>query len=300
MNRLVYVAIMSNCNNKTTLLGGRVHASKFGKGIEEKDDDVLDDGVELHRMGKLKRSPETVRNIQIFVSNFEDVNFGDDELEYEHPKSLANKFSNLNKYYQASSFSIDSWSIDSTISAGSRSLTNDKNPTSVFAFSPKGLVLCAVLLCTVVIFVLLGFGIFEENETRRLYRNGKYVNIGMDLIISLKWCYYSNTMKIVMPVGLNCTIVMSFFTIYLKPGRNLNDSKDPVDCQWSSWVESPCSATCQRKLQALNNVFRVKLRMEAIKPLYGGRNCSGNFIEYESCTLDKCKSKFNIYKIVKI
>ena len=281
---------MADCNYKTSLSERRMHDGKICKPKEEKDVDFLDDGVELHKMGKLQRSPETVRNIQIFVNNFEDVNFGDDELEHENSTSFDNKFSGLNKYYQASSFSIDSWSIDSTISAGSKSLTNDKNPTGVFALSPKGLVLSTVLFCTVVMSVLLCFAIFEEHETRRLSRNGKYDKIGMVLTKSLTQ----------FDLCLKCTIFRLFFTFYLKLGRNFNDSQTPVDCQWSSWVESPCSATCQSKLQALNTIFRVKLRMETRKPLYGGRNCTGNFIEYVPCTLDQCKGKIKIYKISNI
>ena len=49
--------------------------------IEMKEPERLEDHdepIELHRAGQLQRSPETMRNIQLFVNNFEDVNLKDD------------------------------------------------------------------------------------------------------------------------------------------------------------------------------------------------------------------------------
>ena len=80
--------------------------------------------------------------------------------------------------------------------------------------------------------------------------------------------------------------------IFFYLGRlRFNNSNDPVDCQWSAWVESPCSATCHPRNKPFDNVFQVKLRMEKVKPRYGGQNCSGKYIEYIPCSLETCRRK---------
>ena len=77
-----------------------------------------------------------------------------------------------------------------------------------------------------------------------------------------------------------------------KIGRQqIDSSKHPVDCQWSAWVESPCSATCQPRNKEFDNVYQVKLRMEEMKAKNGGKNCSGNYIEYIPCSLEDCPCK---------
>ena len=68
--------------------------------------------VELYRVGRLQRSPKTIRNIQLFVNNFENANVKDD-FEPETARNFESKFPRLNKHFEESSFSIDSWSLDS-------------------------------------------------------------------------------------------------------------------------------------------------------------------------------------------
>ena len=79
--------------------------------IEESEND--DQLIELHRAGKLQRSPETIRNIQLFVTKFEDVNLEKD-FEPERKYDIEQRISKLNKSYSTSTFSIDSWSTNST------------------------------------------------------------------------------------------------------------------------------------------------------------------------------------------
>ena len=85
---------------------------KMDNKLEASEND--DQLIELHRAGKLQRSPETIRNIQLFVTNFEDAKMEEDP-EPERKYDVEQRISKLNKSYNTSTFSIDSWSINSTI-----------------------------------------------------------------------------------------------------------------------------------------------------------------------------------------
>ena len=55
-----------------------------------------------------------------------------------------------------------------------------------------------------------------------------------------------------------------------------------VDCEWSSWGEwTLCSVTCG---------LGVKTSTRSISKLalYGGKDCEGNYITTESCSMDSC------------
>lgn len=100
-------------------LGSTSMINDTGSGIRKMDNKIEewendDQLIELHRAGKLQRSPETTRNIQSFVTNFEDVNLEED-FEPEGKCDVEQRISKLNKSYNTSTFSIDSWSINSTI-----------------------------------------------------------------------------------------------------------------------------------------------------------------------------------------
>ena len=57
-----------------------------------------------------------------------------------------------------------------------------------------------------------------------------------------------------------------------------------VDCSWSSWKESDCSATCGMES------FRTKTR-KVIKQAKNGGKCTGKGQVMESCNPDPCPRK---------
>ena len=145
--------------------------------IEMKEPERLEDHdepIELHRAGQLQRSPETMRNIQLFVNNFEDVNLKDD-FEPSTSSSLERKFPKLNKYYQASSFSIDSWSIDSSVTEDFEGFENIRHTKKLMPSSHKKTIIIAstILACTIMLSIVLGLGFLKPIPTQKLPRTGK-------------------------------------------------------------------------------------------------------------------------------
>ena len=130
--------------------------------------------IELHRAGQLRRCPETMRNIQLFVNNFEDVNLND-SFEPDNSCTLERKFPNLNKYYQASSFSIDSWSIDSTMTEESEGFRNIRHTKSWVPSSYKKTIVISstILACTIILSTVLGAGLLKPEPAQNLPRIGK-------------------------------------------------------------------------------------------------------------------------------
>ena len=145
--------------------------------IEMKETEIIEDHgepIELHRAGQLRRSPETMRNIQLFVNNFEDVNLKD-SFEPDNAGTLERKFPNLNKYYQASSFSIDSWSIDSTVTEESEGFSNIRHSKNWVPSSYKKTIVISstILACTIILSTVLGAGLLKPEPAQNLPRIGK-------------------------------------------------------------------------------------------------------------------------------
>ena len=134
-----------------------------------------DQGIQLHERKYIQRSPETLRNIKIFVDGFEKNNVcakvqNDNSSIFTEPRFLKS-----DKYYRASTFSIDSWSIDSTLTESSEDLINDKTQTRNLFRSPKALALTlsTFLLCTIIVSTLVGIDIRKQNSTKMLIRKGQ-------------------------------------------------------------------------------------------------------------------------------
>ena len=54
-----------------------------------------------------------------------------------------------------------------------------------------------------------------------------------------------------------------------------------VDCQWSEWSNSQCTATCNSPNTA--RASRTKTRTILTEPLHGGRECGNKTFEIEEC-----------------
>ena len=71
-------------------------------------------------------------------------------------------------------------------------------------------------------------------------------------------------------------------------------NKKKVDCQWSEWSESKCTATC--------GVFAIKkkTRIKAHNASNGGIDCVGDYSEIVLCGYQKCPGKCNIIWLLSI
>ena len=127
---------------------------------EKSNDDSQE--VELYRVGRLQRSPKTVRNIQLFVNNFEEANAKDD-FEPDSACNFDSRFPKLNRHFEASSFSIDSWSIDST---STEEFSEHRDARKIVNWVPKTykktiVISSTILVCTIVVSTVLGLGFFK-------------------------------------------------------------------------------------------------------------------------------------------
>ena len=144
---------------------------KMDNKLEASEND--DQLIELHRAGKLQRSPETIRNIQLFVTNFEDAKMEEDP-EPERKYDVEQRISKLNKSYNTSTFSIDSWSINSTITEKFDGFEDtgrlrDWMPASY----KKTIVMCFTILASAIIVVtVLGAGHVKQMTNQQLPRIG--------------------------------------------------------------------------------------------------------------------------------
>jgi len=69
--------------------------------------------------------------------------------------------------------------------------------------------------------------------------------------------------------------------------ENCNDDVYcPVDCQWSEWVATDCSATC-------GGGSRTKTRTKIVEEMYGG-TCEGGSETVEDCSTHGCPAELNL------
>ena len=61
----------------------------------------------------------------------------------------------------------------------------------------------------------------------------------------------------------------------------------PLNCQWTAWSITDCSATC-------GEGTRTKTRSIGVKEANGGK-CYGKSTEKEPCNLKKCIGKYLIF-----
>ena len=66
----------------------------------------------------------------------------------------------------------------------------------------------------------------------------------------------------------------------------------PVDCQWSEWTITPCSASCGKG-------YREKIRSKTVEEKDGGV-CSGENVEKAYCNHKECIGIYIVKKIDKI
>ena len=132
--------------------------------------------IELHRAGKLQRSPETTRNIQLFVTNFEDVNLEED-FEPERKYDVEQRISMLNKSYNTSTFSIDSWSINSTITEKFDGFEDTEKITDWVPTSyKKTIVICFTILAFAIIMsTVFGASYLKQMTDQQLPRIGSKI-----------------------------------------------------------------------------------------------------------------------------
>ena len=60
-----------------------------------------------------------------------------------------------------------------------------------------------------------------------------------------------------------------------------------VDCKWTSWAESECSATCG------STATKTKTRRKAINEAHGGLSCPGEAINILPCNVDECPGRLD-------
>ena len=136
-------------------------------------DYFMEEGIPLKEIKRIRRSPAT-DNKDKFADTFEDANlFEDVPVIY-----IERKFP-IHKNYNSSSFSIDSWSIDSTLTESSASISEHK-ATLLKLITPSkswAILISTIFICTIVMSLLLSIQSFETASENRVSRNGKYGQI---------------------------------------------------------------------------------------------------------------------------
>ena len=136
-------------------------------------DYFMEEGIPLKEIKRIRRSPAT-DNKDKFADTFEDANlFEDVPVIY-----IERKFP-IHKNYNSSSFSIDSWSIDSTLTESSASISEHK-ATLLKLITPSkswAILISTIFICTIVMSSLLSIHSFERASENRISRNGKYGQI---------------------------------------------------------------------------------------------------------------------------
>ena len=136
-------------------------------------DYFMEEGIPLKEIKRIRRSPAT-DNKDKFADTFEDANlFEDVPVIY-----IERKFP-IYKNYNSSSFSIDSWSIDSTLTESSASISEHK-ATLLKLITPSkswAILISTIVICTIVMSSLLSIHSFERASENRISRNGKYGQI---------------------------------------------------------------------------------------------------------------------------
>ena len=137
------------------------------------EDNFMEEGIPLKEIQRIQRSPVTGHEHE-FANMFEDSNLFEDIPVI----SIKRKFP-IHKNYNSSSFSIDSWSIDSTLTESSASISEHK-ATLLKLITPSkswAILISTIFICTIVMSSLLSIQSFETASENRVSRNGKYGQI---------------------------------------------------------------------------------------------------------------------------
>ena len=134
------------------------------------EDDFMEEGIPLKDIKRIQRSPVT-GNKHKLTDTFEDANLFEDIPVI----SIKRKFP-IRKNYNNSSFSIDSWSINSTLTESSAGILEHK-ATLLKLITPSkswAILISTIFICTIVMSSLLGIQSFETDSDNRVSRKGKY------------------------------------------------------------------------------------------------------------------------------
>ena len=137
------------------------------------EDNFMEEGIPLKEIQRIQRSPVT-GNKHEFADTFEDENLFEDIPVI----SIKRKFP-IHKNYNSSSFSIDSWSINSTLTESSAGILEHK-ATLLKLITPSkswAILISTIFICTIVMSSLLSIQSFETASENRVSRNGKYGHI---------------------------------------------------------------------------------------------------------------------------
>ena len=134
------------------------------------EDDFMEEGIPLKDIKRIQRSPVT-GNKHKLTDTFEDANLFEDIPVI----SIKRKFP-IHKNYKSSSFSIDSWSINSTLTESSAGILEHKATLLKWITPSKSwaILISTIFICTIVMSSLLGIQSFETDSDNRVSRKGKY------------------------------------------------------------------------------------------------------------------------------
>ena len=120
--------------------------------------------INLHEMRRVQRGPETQRNLKQFATNFEAASLNDPK-QSRNTLSLTQRMSSSNKYHRASSLSIDSWSLDSTMTESSEIPTPNRHPMKKRSWSSWLLIalLSSFFITAFVMGTMYGFLVSKDN-----------------------------------------------------------------------------------------------------------------------------------------
>ena len=141
--------------------------------LDMAEDDFMEEGIPLKEITRIQRSPVTC-NEHEFADTFEDANIFEDIPVI----SIKRKFP-IHRNYNSSSFSIDSWSINSTLTESSASILEHR-ATLLKLITPSkswAILISTIFICTVVMSSLLSIQSSETASENRISRNGKYGQI---------------------------------------------------------------------------------------------------------------------------
>ena len=134
------------------------------------EDDFMEEGIPLKDIKRIQRSP-VIGNKHKLTDTFEDANLFEDIPVI----SIKRKFP-IRKNYNNSSFSIDSWSINSTLTESSAGILEHKATLLKWITPSKSwaILISTIFICTIVMSFLLSIQSFETASENRVSRNGKY------------------------------------------------------------------------------------------------------------------------------
>ena len=139
--------------------------------IEASEND--DQLIELHRAGMLQSSPDTIRNIQLFVSNFEDEK-QEENFEPERKYDVEPRLLKLNKSYNTSTFSIDSWGINSSITEEFDGFEEEGRVKDLVPASyKKTIAICSIVIASsIIVFTVISASHVKQMTNQQLPRIG--------------------------------------------------------------------------------------------------------------------------------